>query len=740
MIDVPVEVKETLQDGRRTKKYRFNVLNDDGTVDFTIDNNTLVSESVNIDERMCSGDTLKFGLCEGSSLEFQYFDHPNIKGRHIQAFIDVDYTEIVIEKEYDTIENLQKYELHEVTESGRYRVYSETEENFDYVWILKGSSHSYVKVTPTNNDGICSCEFDAQEGDQIEVEFPGWGYAPTYLQSVHVTKYTRESVYTIPMGYFTAEKCSRQASTGIIKVTAYNKLQSLYLDQKANQLVLDSFDDIPSVLSIYSIKDTLLKDFEINPYSYGEQEPSLTSGYGRSTLARSIHLTDLYSDTGPINYYDLLWGAISHGITLDTNTGLTFVLVCNYVEWDIYEGAPDNKQYYQFIQNIYNLGKLSETFAQYLVDFFEASPLDITGQDLVDGIKRIRDYETGGYGWRDILGIVDRTYPGGDAKAYNDYAYKYQNTGLIIPIDGTTNDYVKKLIDDSSQRQIYLYFPYEIEVMVTNSPSVGAIRSYKLIGDEPISYQGDEVTKTYPQYKYPDGAIIPDTDNPFGDWFKFYKIGNIAPADLVTIDPSTAPDYSLRNIISADYETKCQFGQLDRTTDMFWGAELNHSRLFPAEDLYPNETLYPGGAALSSHRSMYSKLWGDEGDVKKWRYLIITYKGLDSQQNEKEFTLQRTVNADGNVDYNMSDNWLFKNLTWTDVQVGAYADAMVAKMQDVTWFPFEMWCPGLPYLETGDEIEVSIGQSTYSTYILQRQLKGIQNLQDTYINGTLDIF
>lgn len=738
MIDVPVEVKETLQDGRRKKNYRFNVLNDDGTVEFTIDNNTLVSESVNIDERMCSGDKLKFGLCEGSSLEFQYFDHPNIKGRQIQVFIDVDYTETVIEKEYDTIKNLQKYELYQFTESGRYRVYSETEENFDYVWIWKGSSHSIVKVVPTNSDGICSCEFDAEEGDQIEVEFPGWGYAPAYLQSVQVTKYTRESVYTIPMGYFTAEKCSRQASTGIIKVTAYNKLQSLYLDQKANQLVLDSFDDIPSSLPIFSIKDTLLKDFEITPYTYGEQQPSIVASSRVSTLARNIHLADLTSDAGPINYYDLWYTALVQGITLDTHTNLTFWLESRAVVWDIYQEDPDNRQYYQLIENAYNLGILSETFAQYMIDFFEASPLDISGQDLVDGIKYIRDLQTGDYGWRDILGVLDVS---DEARAYNDYAYKYQNTGLIIPIDGTTNDYVKKLLDDSSWRQITVYCPYSIRVEVPISQTTFAeIGEYKLIGDDPISYEGDGVTKIYPQFKYPDGAIIPDTDAPFGDWVKLYKIGNIAPADLVNIDPSSAPDYSLRDIITADYETKCQFGQLDRTTDMFWGAELNHSRLFPAEDLYPNNTLYPGGAALSSHRSMYSKLWGDEGDVKKWRYLIITYKGLDSQQNEKEFTLQKTVNADGNVDYNMSDNWLFKNLTWTDVQVDAYAEAMVAKMQDVTWFPFEMWCPGLPYLETGDEIEVSIGQSTYSTYILQRQLKGIQNLQDTYINGTLDIF
>ena len=103
-------------------------------------------------------------------------------------------------------------------------------------------------------------------------------------------------------------------------------------------------------------------------------------------------------------------------------------------------------------------------------------------------------------------------------------------------------------------------------------------------------------------------------------------------------------------------------------------------------------------------------------------------------------TLQRTVNADGNIDYNMSDNWLFKNFTWSASDVGYYADAMVSKLRDVTWFPFEMWCAGLPYIETGDEIEITNDEGTYPSYILQRQLQGIQNLQDTFINGTLDVF
>ena len=91
MINVPVRVKDALRDGRLLKKYKINVLNDDGTTDFIIDNANLVTESVSFNEKMCSGDVLKFGLCEGTSLEFQYFGKPDISGRQINVKLDVQY-------------------------------------------------------------------------------------------------------------------------------------------------------------------------------------------------------------------------------------------------------------------------------------------------------------------------------------------------------------------------------------------------------------------------------------------------------------------------------------------------------------------------------------------------------------------------------------------------------------------------------------------------------------------------
>ena len=228
------------------------------------------------------------------------------------------------------------------------------------------------------------------------------------------------------------------------------------------------------------------------------------------------------------------------------------------------------------------------------------------------------------------------------------------------------------------------------------------------------------------------------------DNYEVYKLDDyVNRIEFTELTLPDLQDFTLRDLMASSFETECQFGKLDRETDLFSGVELNNSRLLPADTLYPSNSLYPNGNSEHPMASQYSKLWTDSAGVQKFRYLIITYKTLEGEQGQEqevEKTLQRTVNNDGTVNYNMSDNWLFRNLIWTDEKIGEYADAMVAKMQDIRWFPFEMWCAGLPYLETGDEIEISVGDETHRSYILTRQLKGIHNLQDQYINGTLDIF
>lgn len=691
MYDVPVAVKDTLRDGRLKKNYRFVVLNDDGTEDFTIDNDNLVSESVNIDERMCSGDILKFGLCEGASVEFQYFGLENITGRRLQAFIDVNYNDITksiysdVKKQYTNIrQSSGGYSWHSsdytLPSDGVYKVYvSERLAYFGDVLVTVGGDQRAVSAE-TFSDGHKECYLgELETGAKVMLR----SNSPACTAMLRI-----KTGETIPMGFFDVKKCSRQASTGIIKVTAYNKLQSEYLDAKANDLVIEAVEEgevgITGSATIDTILMKLLDGYTIEP-------KFIKATYTVPTNWTIVGGYTSYYTTPSDNQILVPYGSLYINISsINPNGAYRFFVDREKVQELLWEAMNEFTSANQYVRN-----------PNYSSEEFQAL-----------------------YKW-----MYADEFPEGMHPVSRPYVSIRQNSGIVVARsyiaggqDKFTSEYV---IKKYTENEVNISFP--MTFIPNNS---GVVPTAKAAWENL-----PEATRTRIMKKWSDFFNDP----------QYFRIevrdsNGLGSLEITEQTAQDLPDVTLRELQSAVYEVSTQFGQLSRTTDLFEGVELNHSRLYPADNLYPADTLYPDGAAASATKSMYSKLWADEGNIHKWRYLIITYKGLNSDNQEQDFTLQRTVNVEGTDDYNMSDNWLFRNLVWTPEQVGAYADAMVLKMRDITWFPFEMWCAGLPYLETGDEIEIPLGEETYTSYILQRQLKGIQNLQDTYINGTLDIF
>lgn len=565
--------------------------------DLVITNDNLVSESVTFDERMCSDKDIKFGLCEGTSLEFQYFGLPNITGKRLQAFIDVQY------KDADS----------------------------ELKW------------------------------------------------------------YEIPMGWFEVSESSRQASTGIIKVSAFNKLQSDYLNNKANAQLQEIISD-PSY-GAYSAKtlDQLLR-YAFDGYAIDEYELA-TISYA-SGLGTTYSIFDIYDANGNLTGESIYVLYPNMQLWMDTDGG----------QWLI-------KDAYSITGHVSSVHDAVYENAEYLDEYIDAE--QHTLRDIFDS----RFFNPQGY-------------------AHPSISCTYQISAVFLEQTWSTPIAIGEGIDD-----------------LFESPYIQGIKSsevttadYYLIGYIPsLFYKG--VTQQYPiipDEKWAEARtnarrILKNTDIMVKHQLKT-EVG-----ELVVTDVSSWSDVTLRDLQSAVFEVDCKYGQIDHVTDLFRGITLNNSRLLPAENLYPADTLLPNSMAERSNPSMYSKLWADEGNVRKFRYLIITYKGTEEdpeshQTREVEKVLQRTVNADGTDDYNMSNNWLFKNLVWTDEQIGDYADAMVTKMQNLTWFPFEMWCAGLPYIETGDEVEINVNGEAYTSYVLRRSLKGIQNLRDEMVNGVLDIF
>jgi hypothetical protein len=564
--------------------------------------------------------------------------------------------------------------------------------------------------------------FDCKKGDIISVSHT-FGHF-TMTEASHKNVFT--DICEIPIGWFDVDACPRQVSTGIRKVTAYNKLKSTYLDEKANDNLKDIFSK-DYTLTMHDIKKALLGSYQIDedrseisaaiePYGILENEWIKTG---------SCKLTQLYGIENPLNAYN------AQVSSLNTSVYVRFVnKKMPYVLDETQTAAGIDAKHGDLIG-------LEQNIVEYLKNL-------IDGAHLNKSWETIRDYICSHNGFQHIIGVNITTMT---TKYYSTVQWEYEEEhGITHTVDGTIADVQYKLISGAdANTNIYLYMPSHVEFSTSNE-EVSGFAWYYTEGNYTYNDTASTTAQAvYPACKYSDGTDItgkagigfqPRTENVM----LMYEYTDLPPADLITCKISELPELTLRELTSAVYETVCQFGRLDRTTDLFAGVELNKAYLAPQDTLYPANDSYPSGQGERTLKSMYSNLWTDEGGVESFRYLIITYKGLNGSGEETEYRLQRTINEHGTRNYNMSSNWLFKNLIWTAEQVAEYAEAMVPKMQGVTWFPFEMWCAGLPYIETGDKLEIVVGDEVHPSYVLQRTLKGIQNLQDTYINGEVDVF
>ena len=737
MIDVPARVRDALRDGRLKKNYKFKVLNDDGSVDFTIDNNTLVSETVKFDERMCSGDTIKFGLCEGSSLEFQYFDHESIRGRRIYSEIEVEYIDAtpswVLKKTYSSTDK-----QYTVTRDGAYKISVNVPSGVSSFTVGYGIVRDGVELLYALIAGAESQEHNLKEGDIIRVKT----VSHVSFSDVILEEATTDKWYTIPMGFYEVDKCPMQYSTGIRKVTAYNKLKAEYLDQKANEIIKQIFADgvagCDTSIDISILLEILLNDYQI------ESEYKMVDFPGTldNKLPQYTGVEILQNQTNA-NYYVIIvtWSGYitqyptSYQIPEDPYYREPDWYYTGYLKW-----WANTKAIYQYIQGITRNGMQVESHVN------DTYKLNTSQSYYTINVGTLYDLLRGA---------------GTDPNYGGDY---FTFCAEMVAGQGSVTEAKVSITPDNLDLEGGAYSPIIKGLKTMGSPSTVTNVNSAVRFRAPMLIK--EVYSTTPVTQsnvYDNGYLTAEelqtakqrfewlfTKNSYGvvylkdDYLQIQRrTSPVSGFEISYTDVANLPDVTLRELQSALFEVACQYGQIDRVSDLFYGKELNNSWLYPRDDLYPANNLYPGGGGQVSERgnpSAYKTLWTDSSGEQSFRNLIITYKGLDENNQAKEFTLTKVVSASGTTDYICKDNWVFKNLVWDEEDIDDYADAMVAKLQEITWIPFEMWAAGLPYLETGDEIEITNKEGTFKSYVLQRVLSGIQNLQDTYINGTLEIF
>lgn len=192
--------------------------------------------------------------------------------------------------------------------------------------------------------------------------------------------------------------------------------------------------------------------------------------------------------------------------------------------------------------------------------------------------------------------------------------------------------------------------------------------------------------------------------------------------DTMTVSKTIEPSkLSGKTVITAICEINGCFGHIGRD-GQFKYVFLRDLDLYPADTLYPAEDVYPG-------------IPGDAEEISGSYYISAKYEDyetavIDKLQIRQEEDDVGYIFGDGSNCYVVQDNFLVYGKSADELQV--IAENLYAIISNVWYRPAHVEAKGNPCLEVGDGIKLETSHGTIYTYILQRTLKGIHALKDTY--------
>lgn len=187
-----------------------------------------------------------------------------------------------------------------------------------------------------------------------------------------------------------------------------------------------------------------------------------------------------------------------------------------------------------------------------------------------------------------------------------------------------------------------------------------------------------------------------------------------------TIDPGELPG---KTVIEAICEINGCFGHINRAGKLRYVVlEQMIEGLYPADDLYPSDDLYPADPMGTT-------------EVSRSNYISCQYEDficqhIDKLQIRQEENDIGAISGTGNNCYIIEDNFLVYGKSAEDLQ--SIADNVLSVIGVVWYRPAQVEARGNPCLEVGDGILLHTTREDVYTYILQRTLKGIQALRDSY--------
>ncbi len=156
------------------------------------------------------------------------------------------------------------------------------------------------------------------------------------------------------------------------------------------------------------------------------------------------------------------------------------------------------------------------------------------------------------------------------------------------------------------------------------------------------------------------------------------------------------------------------------------------------QGLYPSNELFPDHAPDYLPQSKTGHLYPQSPkstNIGKSFYITANYedyrvRGIDKLQIRKEENDIGSIVGEGENCYIIEDNFLVYGKNAAELEM--ICTNIYNKIKNIIYRPFSADCKGNPCLEVGDGIRMSTKYDLIETYILERTLKGIQSLRDTF--------
>lgn len=224
------------------------------------------------------------------------------------------------------------------------------------------------------------------------------------------------------------------------------------------------------------------------------------------------------------------------------------------------------------------------------------------------------------------------------------------------------------------------------------------------------------------------GLAFPMSLKKFRDSF-FEHLGfeqeeTILTNDEMVVEKTIESDeISGKYIINAICEINGCFGHVNRNNKFqYLEIAFNQFGLYPRNDIYPADDLHP---VEPSGRKIANNLWIS---CEYEDYLVEKIDTLQIRQKENDIGV---IIGNGENLYVIQDNFLVYGKSSSDLEQIAKNTFNVIKSLS-KYRPYSVECLGNPCIEVGDAIRITAKSEIIESYVLQRTIKGIQSLRDTY--------